>query len=290
MIQATAQKSKTPKSTENNRVYHCNISDRISQISIYPNAIELKRPNTFAKPKTQPRKTRSEITTFSKASRKRLLDLMSKISEEETQNAYFLTLTYPLSSQPTTSKAKRDLKVWTQRQNRFFQNAKFIWKMEFTKNQTIHFHILLLLPFKLSKDQFKAEIHRHKRAWFEICQTENPDHFRAGTRFESPRNRAKLVKYLGKYISKVDFVPADFNPGRIWGKSQNLLPGLPLTIECTVNETRSLIDLFLDIIESRSKKPMSDEYRYWTKLNPTVTFYVEESEALKIVASILVPV
>lgn len=164
-------------------------------------------------PRFQQTHARGPITSFSKASRLRLLWLMAHVAIEHFGSALFLTLTYP-SFDPQSIKHKTHLDTFLKRLHRVHPEASAVWKLEYTKNATPHFHLILFgLPFW----------HHSKvaKAWAEIVQSTHPSHLRAGVRIEKLDSRRKATHYLSKYLAKTFHLPPS-HQGRIWGKTTSL--------------------------------------------------------------------
>jgi hypothetical protein len=88
--------------------------------------------------------------------------------------------------------------------------AAAVWKLEYTKAETPHFHLLILnLNFWHHKQIAKA--------WAEIVGSANPHHEVAGTRVEKVLCQTHVAKYIVKYVAKACPLPKS-HKGRIWGK------------------------------------------------------------------------
>jgi hypothetical protein len=72
---------------------------------------------------------RGEVTHFSGASRRRMMDLLAKIDAK--QIPYFVSLTYPDVFPGDCEQVKRDLEVFAARVIRRWPEACLIWKLEF---------------------------------------------------------------------------------------------------------------------------------------------------------------
>lgn len=153
------------------------------------------------------------VTSFSKASRRRLLWLTAKIAESHLANSLFLTLTYP-AQEKGTARPKRDIDTFLKRLARRSPSASGIWKLEYTKAGTPHFHMLLLgvhsWPHRALAD-----------CWADVVRSSHPSHRRAGTRIERPRSPRHTAAYVSKYLAKATALPAH-HQGRCWGKLSNI--------------------------------------------------------------------
>lgn len=165
----------------------------------------------------KPPSKRSVIKQFSRASRRRLLFLIAKVAEPILEKALFVTLTYP-SHDPATSKHAEHLDALLKRLRRMAPDASCIWKLEYTKADTPHFHLLV---FNLNQ-----WAHQHlARSWSEIVKSSHPGHQAAGTRVERINNKRHAARYISKYVGKVGELP-EGHQGRCWGKAGNLAMAL----------------------------------------------------------------
>lgn len=85
------------------------------------------------------------VTSFSKASRKRLIDLTSRL-DVKGHRVVFMTLTF--SSNPELSEARRAFKMFTMRIRRKNPQMSAIWRLERQKRGAIHYHLIMFdFPF-----------------------------------------------------------------------------------------------------------------------------------------------
>jgi hypothetical protein len=154
---------------------------------------------------------RGDITTFSRQSRRRLMQAVAKVRRELVPT--FVTLTYPAvySSDPT--EWKRHLKVFWQRMKRKFPTACFFWRLEFQKRGAPHFHLLVWGV------DYKSLLSWVPSAWYEVVASGDEKHLRAGTRVERLRSFRSALRYASKELAKVDQASADgyHGVGRWWG-------------------------------------------------------------------------
>lgn len=162
------------------------------------------------------RSKRGRIKSFSHKSRLRLLRFMARIRQQNTR-ATFMTLTF--RGYPTNEVAKMALHAFLQRIARKFPKASCVWRMEFQKRGSIHFHLLCFdMPYW---------------HWTEVLQA-----WKECSRQPIARIDIRLVKskrgvmhYVSKYIAKVSkrvqktfFILAPYlhgykkwRKGRFWG-------------------------------------------------------------------------
>ncbi|HLW03938.1 MAG TPA: hypothetical protein VKT82_35145 [Ktedonobacterales bacterium] len=160
---------------------------------------------------------RGKIRGFSRASRRRMLRAMASLKREEVARAKFVHLTYP-SEYPTPAKAKDHLRAFIKRLRRQFEKAAVTWKIEPQKRGAPHFHLLILGPMRIDK-------HWLSRAWYEVVDSGDEKHLRAGTKIEVVRSYRGAVSYTSKYMAKVQEMEPDEAEawGRWWGQEGDFM-------------------------------------------------------------------
>ncbi|MEJ5311748.1 MAG: hypothetical protein WHX52_18455 [Anaerolineae bacterium] len=181
-----------------------------------------------------------KIAGMSNKSRKRLMrhlmavDLESIAAEREKakySRALFVTLTYPwIDGLPFTDweRAKEHLDALRKRIERADGVKWGVWKQEHQESGALHFHLVLNLPKVVNVQNFRAWI---AQAWYEIVDSGNLDHLKAGTSVEAvyikQSQPGNLLSYLSKELggSKKSHQVRAFNPetgealgtGKTWG-------------------------------------------------------------------------
>lgn len=119
----------------------------------------------------------------------------------------FLTLTYP-SVYPSDEDARKHLRIlWKRIRRATDSSACALWRMELQKRGAPHFHLIMWLPKRLSKEWYAQN-------WFSVVGSGDEKHLKAGTRIEHIRTRNGLVWYVSKYVAKVE---QGATTGRVWG-------------------------------------------------------------------------
>ena len=131
---------------------------------------------------------RGKITTFSRASRKRLLKLFARMSMHKVRTS-FLTLTF--SASPTPLQAKQALKRFMMRIRRKYPDASGVWRMEYQRRGAIHFHIIMFnFPYFPQK--------KLQKVW-EACTGEA----QSIVHITLVRSHRGLMGYVSKYVAKL---------------------------------------------------------------------------------------
>lgn len=181
------------------------------------------------------RAKRREITYLSRASRQRLAFVACNTScRFETM----ITLTYPRNF-PTDGKlVKRHLNRFLQWSRRRWSGLQYLWFLEFQKRGAPHIHILLDVV------RVADDIRDVASAWYEIVDSGDELHRRAGTRTEGIRKIDGAARYAVKYAMKTrqKTVPPEYrNVGRFWGMSKGVNPVKTTSWECDDRSLRSML-------------------------------------------------
>jgi hypothetical protein len=143
---------------------------------------------------------RGSITSFSRRSRKNMLETMARLDEEKLGFVSFVTLTYPDNCQPPTFEESTDnRKAFLKRLQRRFPEASGIWRREWEDRKSgkhagvfyPHFHLLFFnLPFV-----HYEELNRH---WCEVLKYDG--YLR--TEIKAVENWRQAFYYVAKYMAK----------------------------------------------------------------------------------------
>jgi hypothetical protein len=165
------------------------------------------RPVGLPKRKQRGGGRRGKITTFSRASRKRMMKKLATFRREEVARALFVTLTYP-AEYPDGKRAKRDLDRFLKRLWRKYPSAAWIWREELQKRGAPHFHLLVLGVDFIPHGWVAL-------AWWDVCGRISIEHLKAGTEVRRVKSYKQCVWYVSKYLAKGEEVEAEL--GRRWG-------------------------------------------------------------------------
>lgn len=148
---------------------------------------EVRRLETTTTLKRHAGGLRGIITGFSRASRRRLIDLTARLDTENVRKT-FLTLTF--SDMPDANQAKAALKRFTMRLRRAFPNFSAIWRLERQERGAIHFHLICFnLPYIPQKTLQKT---------WEECTGEA----RSIIHIKLLNSSRAVMNYVSKYIAK----------------------------------------------------------------------------------------
>jgi len=141
---------------------------------------------------------RGRICSFSRKSRKRLLELTARLRKDVV--GMFLTFTYRGEVSHVDAKKHLDLMLrWLKRK---LPSSAFIWRMEYQRRGVIHFHVLQLGTRRVSRSVFDGiTVHWQKVT----CDESYPD-------IKTIHNKRHVMRYVSKYLAKSEqaVTPAAF--------------------------------------------------------------------------------
>lgn len=204
---------------------------------------------------------RSKITGFSKNSRRRLLETISRV-RRDADLPLFVTLTYP-AQYPTVERAKRDLKIFIQRLERKFPGAGAIWKLEPQERGAPHYHLLVWGVSELDLLGYTVN------NWYEIAGDGDINHkkFHMGELKGSKpcvsqvRSWRGVWAYAAKYLGKT-FEVANWGnlwTGRFWGVIQrnNIPMGTLITVNIEYKECCNIMRIQRRFMNMRKRKNLN---------------------------------
>lgn len=205
---------------------------------------------------------RGEVRGFSRASRKRMIELMAKI--RESGDMYFVTMTYDDDSwQRSGGNHQADFEAFRRRFERQFPTFKAIWRLEIKERlsgtligqQVPHFHLLIWTNRSDSDAWQKAFTTSLQawgvRVWGEILQTQNQAFDIYGFHVAPVRSRKHAYSYVSKYLGKTD--DDDISCGRRWGRIGQFNTDASETILLSDDETIELRRLIKRWLRNRNK-------------------------------------
>jgi len=133
------------------------------------------------------RQKRGNVTNFSDASRRRLIDLTARLDVNGTMPK-FLTLTF--AGIPDHDYAKRCFRKFIKRLRRRFENLSALWRVELQKRGSAHFHLIIFnMPYVVQADL---------QSWWTQCTGEEL----SIVFITAMKNAKQVMNYVSKYIAK----------------------------------------------------------------------------------------
>lgn len=179
---------------------------------------------------------RGEVTTMSRAARRRLMYRLGMIRREVVP--LFVTLTYPGLYTGDAKTCKLNLEALRKRFER--AGVASVWRLEYktrrsgaSKGEAVpHFHMLVWCPGGLPLEDFRPWV---SKVWYEVVGSGQTSHLEAGTSCEVMRSWRGVMWYAAKYISKEDLSRLPAGVGRLWGVINESL--IPWALERVINIT-----------------------------------------------------
>lgn len=198
------------------------------------------------------RPLRSKVTEFSRKSRMNLLTLVNDLRAQIVGGSLFITLTYPAGENDPIvdlKESKKHLDGFQKWIRYHFPNAGGIWKLEYTKRGTPHYHLLLFGVENVPIPAVKAE-------WARLVASENPHHRDQGAQVQRVKSQRQGAFYVAKYQAKEVIVPGS-HFGRFWGEFGNLeaFRSEKVVIRMGVKSYVELRRLLDKVRKSNSRKP-----------------------------------
>ena len=176
------------------------------------------RPLTSSK--TPPKNPRGKVTTFSQASRRRLLRFFAAINPDLLADPLFLSLTFHWDKDKGA--AYTALANFLKSVRRRHVDAQWLWRMELQKRGVIHFHAFIwrgVSAFTTDPDPTWAKwLHE---TWHRVAEPVSDAHAEHGALVEPVRSASKAMRYLTKYMAKELELDAKI-AGRRWGHSSGI--------------------------------------------------------------------
>lgn len=193
---------------------------------------------------------RSGITTFSRQSRKRLMQAFASLDELAAVNlSLFITLTYH-DSYPLDARGwYADLTSFLDRLEYHYPEAATIWRLDFQERGAPHYHLLTLNTPYIPKGKITSW-------WAEIAHSASPLAGRYATNVQRPCSWRHTCAYVSKYMAKASTMALPVSTGRWWGISRRgLLPRNIETLDITERTFYALKSLILDRIPADKLPP-----------------------------------
>lgn len=174
---------------------------------------------------------RGKVAGFSRASRKRMIDLMC--SHRHGAPSCFISLTYAdeaiFGDNPTSDRDwKNHIEILRKRIERKIKSLRAIWRIELKRRKSgkfqsmiaPHYHMLVwgLEPESEVEDgtTFAEWLNQQ---WYEILDTGLAKHFEHGTFVSKVDSSRHAMSYVSKYVAKEeDDFEDNYEVGRRWGR------------------------------------------------------------------------
>jgi len=141
---------------------------------------------------------RGTVKGYSRAARKRMLELLAKMRDPE--RGTFITLTYPSIYPDTSQRWKRDIDTFLKRLKRIAPKAYGVWRIEPQERGAPHYHLIVFnSPTNILRLRQWVKL-----AWFQIVGSGDEKHLKAGCRVDVIYSARHAMNYASKYAAKVE--------------------------------------------------------------------------------------
>ena len=196
---------------------------------------------------------RREGLTLSKQSRRKLSNAINwlcvsavskRIFDKEKNRNFsfkinFITLTIPhsenkISAHEATSSL---LNAWLTYARKYFSLTNYIWKLEFTKKEVVHFHLTTdtFIHWKKLRDSWNNLLRR--RGLLDAYYNEQGHYNANSTDVHATYAIKNITAYLCKYLLK-DAYKSEIPAGRLWGCNYALSAASKCAVEIPTGEGR----------------------------------------------------
>jgi len=250
------------------------------QISIFSNRVQWQNPKaSYPSHQTPTRKAR-DIKTFSENSRRRLIQLLSRINLNHYSRVYFVSTTFHEVYPENSEKLKNFLDKYLKSLKKSFPDLAYLWKLEIQKRGVPHFHFFFLIPNYTNPYKASAVKKIIKFRWNHMLEDRDQWTQKYSVDFQEVKEKKKVFSYVAKYTSKIDQPLDKLYPGRKYGYSRNL----NLQPEQTFLSSEKFINLFRKklFLHISHRKNFSEEFkmRFFTSENFSVLISAEETRKI----------
>lgn len=237
-----------------------------AKVTVFADLMKVSVPD-FNRPERRPRGDRTKITSFTKRSRKNMLEKLAKVRNPT--GGLFCTITYPGEFLYSPSQVKDHLKRLRKRLLRRFPGAGVFWRMEIktrlsgaSEGQKVpHFHLLVFLrEGAIPLVDFRAWL---ALTWWECVGSGDASHRLAGTQADLIMNRAHAQRYASKYAAKPDeellencqdlTIQSELSWGRHWGTFGEFDLTEAMTITVSLNQLHELRRMAAKLLKSKGR-------------------------------------
>lgn len=235
-------------------------------LEVYENSIKYYHPDQTIPNCEPPEREENDIKEFSAKSRQRLFQKFNKINYSSYGIPLFLSLTWHHDFNYDRKGIKLFLRNYLKRLIRLLPPFDYIWKFEYQKRGTPHFHIVIFPHDKKNNfdtDFIKSEIKKH---WLELkqCKCNHCKEYAVKTiKLETLK---MALSYISKEIAKVSQNYCDHDLGRIWGSSNKLRCNKVDELNITLNEFELFLDKAIEEVDNKISKTDSQNITQKTKL------------------------
>ncbi len=247
-------------------------------LSLYENAVGLFDETVFKPKKRGYVSMRSTVDTFSKSSRRRMFNTLSKMRFGTLTKGKMLTLTYHENFDRPVDELKKDFSNFLQWLRDNIDGAHYMWRVEFQKRGAIHYHVLVWAKKGDRKLHSKSFDLRASRAWHQIADPTSVHHERFGFDSKTISDYRHACSYVSKYVAKVSEEREVSYRGRRWATSVGFPVGPVAEVELSRQGFRLLQKLIVSLLAPHV--PAGSKFLYSLEEAKDVLVYMTPSRLL----------
>lgn len=205
------------------------------QVEAYEHALKLDAPREQESSSPPPVREKGDITSFSRASRRSLIQKILKLERSRLSAGSFVTLTYHDDWTLEREDLQADLNAFLQALRREYPDAVYLWRLEFQKRGAPHFHLIIWNPHgcgPIPLDELSVWV---RTTWTRIAAQDSTAHRTWGTDTARIESWREAMSYVSKYVAANGDEGEVEYAGRRWGAAQSL-PTAP-TLRFHVSES-----------------------------------------------------
>lgn len=224
--------------------------------------------------------TRSQISEFSRTSRKRLFRLFSRINLSLLGEPVFVTLTYHYGYKASPGVTKQHLNCFLQFLRDNYPSLSYVWRLELQRRGAPHYHFILFPPKSESVFYTPSFEQRLRKAWHKIADPGSESHLLYGFRLVPITSFKMCMCYLSKYCAKENKEPMIVGFGRRWSYSQNL----PLDPLLNLELPPSIYYLFRRLCRRlyKKRKKISRSFLHLLQSRASTTLFIDRSVSFRL--------
>lgn len=246
-------------------------------LTIYEHGFKARNPAAPQQsgPAEPPR--RGRVTSFSRKSRKRMLDVMMRLQTSRLQRPTFITLTYHHAADNDPDRHQRDRNAFLTALRRAVPGLQYIWRLEPQTRGTPHFHVIAWQSIDAEPVDPSTLAKEIRAIWHRLADPDSAHHAAYGTHIRQIDSYRKALSYVSKYCAKEDQPNAAKLNGRRWGTSTDLPINAvhqQVLSEVEFYHLRRLVKKFL-----RSRGGKARRYARRARVSASLSLYCEQVTA-----------
>lgn len=192
------------------------------RVTVYEGQLECRPLISQSSQKKPPKRTEGDIRTFSKKSRKRLIDTLNTIQSYKWGTPIFCTLTVRHDRSTAPERCLDAFERWKVALRKSIGPHGYVWKLEPHKSGYPHLHVIVWPEARGADRKPERTAAKLRQLWLEAIGDADKHEVEHAAQAEVCDGKRKVRAYLAKYISKSDGYAELMVNRRRWGRSYNM--------------------------------------------------------------------